>query len=308
MNKDQLTLSEALTLFSTKIFTFSGRATRAEFWLTAAFIGIIIEIAGMVCSFQINNLSVTGIQIMLLIILLCLIIMIPITTRRLHDINRRGWYQLLYLVPIVGWLILFFLYIKVSDSDNKYGEKKDDDYQLKFSEARRLWWQKKFTFSGRATRAEFWLGKIWISICVSLSILSLYFTGIFLTIIIAINQKYLPSYFDLIGAVVGVGIILILIIGLIILSISLIVRRLHDIGKSGWWILLFIVLPGVLNIVATIIYVLFWQINFFLSFSKLYYFIIICCTALDIVLTLWYIKPSDDDNKYGKKFIVDKSK
>ncbi len=31
---------------------------------------------------------------------------VVVQTRRLHDIDRSGWWQLLLLVPVVGWIIL----------------------------------------------------------------------------------------------------------------------------------------------------------------------------------------------------------
>jgi uncharacterized membrane protein YhaH (DUF805 family) len=30
--------------------------------------------------------------------------------RRLHDIDRSGWWQLLYFFPIVGWIVLIIFW------------------------------------------------------------------------------------------------------------------------------------------------------------------------------------------------------
>jgi uncharacterized membrane protein YhaH (DUF805 family) len=44
--------------------------------------------------------------------------------RRLHDIGRSGWMQLILFIPIIGfiWLIVLFA-TKSSTEDNKYGPK-----------------------------------------------------------------------------------------------------------------------------------------------------------------------------------------
>lgn len=46
-----------------------------------------------------------------------------LTTRRLHDIGKSGWWQLVFFIPLIG-SILFFLWV-CQDSDpfeNRYGE------------------------------------------------------------------------------------------------------------------------------------------------------------------------------------------
>ena len=53
-----------------------------------------------------------------------LLIVIPnisVTTRRLHDVGRSGWWQLLY-ITIVGIIPLLYWWIKKGDDgDNKHG-------------------------------------------------------------------------------------------------------------------------------------------------------------------------------------------
>ena len=42
--------------------------------------------------------------------------------RRLHDINRSGWWQLLWFAILIGWIILIVWAIKQGDKGpNKYG-------------------------------------------------------------------------------------------------------------------------------------------------------------------------------------------
>lgn len=95
---------------------FEGRARRAEYWwFTAVNIGIgfVIAIIGAV------------IGLSFLDDLFNLVILVPslaVGCRRLHDIGRSGWWQLLILVPVIGWIVL--LVFAVSDSKpepNQYG-------------------------------------------------------------------------------------------------------------------------------------------------------------------------------------------
>jgi uncharacterized membrane protein YhaH (DUF805 family) len=46
---------------------------------------------------------------------------IAVAIRRLHDTSRTGWWILIGLIPIVGWIILIVFYVQDSHPDNKYG-------------------------------------------------------------------------------------------------------------------------------------------------------------------------------------------
>jgi uncharacterized membrane protein YhaH (DUF805 family) len=43
-------------------------------------------------------------------------------TRRLHDIGKSGWWQLILIIPCIGMLIIFFWTLYISDQDNQYGK------------------------------------------------------------------------------------------------------------------------------------------------------------------------------------------
>ena len=45
------------------------------------------------------------------------------SVRRVHDFGKPGKYVLLYMIPLVGWLWAFELYIrKGDDGPNAYGD------------------------------------------------------------------------------------------------------------------------------------------------------------------------------------------
>ena len=104
---------------------FSGRAKRAEFWwffLFTAIVGIMGSIAdstlGTIKVFDNNN------EIGLFQSLLQIVMLLPglaVGTRRLHDTNKSGWWQLLWLIPIFGWIpLLIFMIFPSNNDENKY--------------------------------------------------------------------------------------------------------------------------------------------------------------------------------------------
>jgi uncharacterized membrane protein YhaH (DUF805 family) len=57
--------------------------------------------------------------------LLSLALMVPswaIGARRLHDIDKSGWWQLLGIIPVIGWIILIIWMATKGDKEaNQYG-------------------------------------------------------------------------------------------------------------------------------------------------------------------------------------------
>jgi uncharacterized membrane protein YhaH (DUF805 family) len=47
---------------------------------------------------------------------------LAVGARRLHDIGRSGWWQLLALIPVLGIIVLIFFWVQDSQAgDNEYG-------------------------------------------------------------------------------------------------------------------------------------------------------------------------------------------
>ncbi len=91
---------------------FDGRIGRQEFWMFILF------------SFLLNViLEVIDIEVLAMVVSLALFVPnIALASRRLHDTGRSGWWQLLWLIPIVGWIILIvWLATKTEPIDNMYG-------------------------------------------------------------------------------------------------------------------------------------------------------------------------------------------
>ena len=62
----------------------------------------------------------------LITIIISLPILLPtiaVSVRRLHDLNKSGWWYLLVLIPIIGPIVLIVWFIKRgTDGPNAYGE------------------------------------------------------------------------------------------------------------------------------------------------------------------------------------------
>ena len=94
---------------------FSGRARRSEYWwviLAQTLISTAFSLLGAVANVVI---SVYG--------LATLIPMISLAVRRLHDIEKSGWWYLLNCIPCIGSIILIVFFCQEGTAgSNRYGD------------------------------------------------------------------------------------------------------------------------------------------------------------------------------------------
>lgn len=107
-----------------KYDVFQGRARRAEYWYFVLYnllISMAIGIIGTMFDDQTKGLSN----------LYALIVFLPslaLDVRRLHDVGKSAWWLLLLLIPVIGWIWLFVLYLTDSQPGaNKYGPNPKDN-------------------------------------------------------------------------------------------------------------------------------------------------------------------------------------
>lgn len=133
--------------FFRNYFNFSGRTTRAGYWVPQIiniFIVLNLFICALICMPSPNNqipsldpmdtlltnseYSTTPIWISYISLIFFLLTFIPSlssTVRRLHDINRSGWWIFLNFLPLAGPIALFIYFCQESGNDNQYGPKPD---------------------------------------------------------------------------------------------------------------------------------------------------------------------------------------
>jgi|1185.fasta_scaffold557531_1 uncharacterized membrane protein YhaH (DUF805 family) len=103
-----------------KYADFTGRARRSEYWFFFLFNFIAQSVAGILDGlFRIR--SVYGGPIQGLVWLALLVPSLAVGVRRLHDTGRSGWWLLIGLIPIVGWIVLLVFFLQESQPDNQYG-------------------------------------------------------------------------------------------------------------------------------------------------------------------------------------------
>jgi uncharacterized membrane protein YhaH (DUF805 family) len=114
-----MTLSESITTCMGKYATFSGRATRSEYWWFYLFALLLTWGADVVGAVAMqDDLGVMGSIVSLALLLPS----VAVGARRLHDIGRSGWWQLLVLT-VVGIFLLIYWFAKAGETDaNAYGE------------------------------------------------------------------------------------------------------------------------------------------------------------------------------------------
>jgi len=96
---------------------FDGRSGRDEFWwffLANLIVGVVLSLLGQASTFFYIIYVIYGLAL--------IIPSIAVGIRRLHDINRTGWWILIALVPLVGLIVLLVFYATAGDrGTNQYG-------------------------------------------------------------------------------------------------------------------------------------------------------------------------------------------
>ena len=102
------------TCFS-KYAVFSGRASRSEFWWFALF-GLIGGVVTAVIDVMILGYSAEAYgPINIIFTVITFLPYLAVGARRLHDINRSGWWQLITLT-VIGIILLIIWWATVGKS------------------------------------------------------------------------------------------------------------------------------------------------------------------------------------------------
>ena len=101
-----------------KYAVFDGRARRKEYWMFFLLYFIVIVIANVIDVFALTM----GI-INLIVSLGLFIPSLAVGVRRLHDIDRSGWWMLIVLIPLIGAIVLLVFFCKDgTNGSNRFGE------------------------------------------------------------------------------------------------------------------------------------------------------------------------------------------
>lgn len=102
-----------------KYAVFSGRADRFEFWSWFSF-----TVLTKLCFTLIDHVAFSDSSALEKAFLAAVLIpSLAVAARRLHDLSRSGWWQLLYLIPVIGPLwMLIWLFSKKEHGHNVFGD------------------------------------------------------------------------------------------------------------------------------------------------------------------------------------------
>ena len=100
------------TVFRNKYATFSGRASRSEYWwsyLGIAVISMVLQIIGIVGGLALGSVN-EGLGALFGLaafagLLALLIPSLAVNVRRLHDTGKSGWMLLILLIPCIGFIL-----------------------------------------------------------------------------------------------------------------------------------------------------------------------------------------------------------
>lgn len=122
-------MSQAVsTVLLKKYATFDGRAGMEEYWWYILFLSLGNLVFGILNSFlgttavflYQGNIEIKASLFNGMFSLLNLIPSIAVATRRLHDVNKSGWWQLLVLTIIGIFPLIYWLLKKPIDEGNRF--------------------------------------------------------------------------------------------------------------------------------------------------------------------------------------------
>lgn len=132
-----MSFTESVRTCLSKYSNFDGRARRSEFWwfflfyqlVSLPFVipGVLLILFGLPgdASSSVSPLFIIGLFLLIvgaLAQLACIVPMLAVGCRRLHDYGQTGWWQLLLLLGGCGSIVLIVLWaMDTNPSDNLYG-------------------------------------------------------------------------------------------------------------------------------------------------------------------------------------------
>jgi uncharacterized membrane protein YhaH (DUF805 family) len=114
-----MTFGNAIKFGFTNYANFQGRSPRSGYWYWALFSALVSIALNILAGGKTDNFfGMLGGLVSLGLFLPTL----GYGVRRLHDINKSGWFILFALIPLVGWIFLLVWYVKDSEpGTNRFG-------------------------------------------------------------------------------------------------------------------------------------------------------------------------------------------
>ena len=105
-----MTFVESIKTCFSKYADYEGRASRSELWWWVLFV-FLASSAASITSPVVSGLFSLGVFLP----------NIAVAARRLHDIDRSGWFQLVVLIPLFGWILMIYWCVQEGKDPNRFG-------------------------------------------------------------------------------------------------------------------------------------------------------------------------------------------
>ena len=102
-----MAIKEAISYCFRNYVGFKGRAARSEYWYWTLFVYLLLIVAWLI-DMTVFGFNTTGVNPMtVLASLATLLPTLAVSARRLHDIDRSGWWALL-IFTVIGYIVLIY--------------------------------------------------------------------------------------------------------------------------------------------------------------------------------------------------------
>jgi uncharacterized membrane protein YhaH (DUF805 family) len=115
-----MSFNEAISDGFSKYAMFSGRSSRSAYWwwyLFAVLVGVGASILDMIIGTTFVLSGIAGLALF--------IPNLAILVRRFHDSGHSGWWVLILLVPVVGFVVWLIFALTETKPANEWGEGPD---------------------------------------------------------------------------------------------------------------------------------------------------------------------------------------
>lgn len=115
-------------ILTTLFFTFEGRLNRQAYIFRGIFLSLTLGILETVLTLCADENVMGAVDILLLLIALACSILsfwagLALNVRRLHDLDKSGWWLLIMCIPFVNFFFgLYILSFKGTEGANEYGD------------------------------------------------------------------------------------------------------------------------------------------------------------------------------------------
>jgi uncharacterized membrane protein YhaH (DUF805 family) len=108
---------EAISSCFNNYVGFEGRAPRSEYWFWVLFVVIVSAVLRGVGHVLSGGVFLSGI--------FDLVVFLPglaVAVRRMHDVDKSGWFLLVGFIPVIGWLVLLYFAVQPgTPGPNRFG-------------------------------------------------------------------------------------------------------------------------------------------------------------------------------------------